>query len=64
MGETGDSKNSRKNVGTGQGRGRGYYKKINDGQRLPQARKVGPGTGGRNKNNKVGIDTDTLGTRY
>ena len=55
MGETGDTKNSRKNVGTGQGRGRGNYKKINDGQRLPQARKVGPGTGGRNKNNKVRI---------
>merc|ERR1719305_1756954 len=36
--------------GTGTGRGRGGYKKLNDGVKLPRASKVGPGGGGRKSN--------------
>ena len=39
--------------GTGTGRGRGGYKKLNDGVKLPRASKVGPGGGGGRKSSKV-----------
>ena len=48
----GDGVPKTKRGGAGAGRGRGAYKKLNDGVKLPRASKVGPGGGGR-KNNKV-----------
>ena len=42
--------------GTGAGRGRGGYKKLNDGVKLPRASKVGPGGGGRKSNKVANLD--------
>ena len=42
--------------GTGTGRGRGGYKKLNDGVKLPRASKVGPGGGGRKSNKVANLD--------